>query len=248
MPHCRAALGAANLCPLDTIKKSMPPPNGPFIFVSYSSKDSHFVHPEIARLERQGYTVWYDKGELQPGLIWDQEIYQAIRACACFIVFISEAAVNSAHVLDEMDKALEVRKPFISVYWEKVNLPARFQEKVRRIQALERYALRRDEYEEPLEKALFEYVKKTFRQRHTRPDSLPKIVFFALLLSCVLFLFLAFVAIVTPYFSSPLPGDPLNNRLAGLLASLFFAVVAVGLCAAALLIRRTYLRRKNVRP
>lgn len=223
----------------------MPPPNGPFIFVSYSSKDSHFVHPEVARLERQEYRVWYDKGDLQPALIWDKEIDCAIRACACFIVFVSEAALSSAHVLDEMDKALKAGKPFICVYWEKVELPPRFKEPMRRIQALERYAMRRDEYEGPLERALSEYVKKAGDPRHKRPDSLPKIVFFALLLLCVLFLFLAFEAIATPYFSSPLHDEALGSRLTGLLAGFGFAAIAVGLCAAALVLRWTHLRRKN---
>jgi hypothetical protein len=223
----------------------MPPPNGSFIFVSYSNTDRHFVHPEVARLERQGYRVWYDRGDIQPGLIWDEEIDWAIRECACFIVFISEAAVNSEPVCDEMDKALKADKRIVHIYLEKVTLPARFQKPMRRIQALERYTLRHDEYEGLLEKGLSKYVKKATAPRHTRPDPLPKIVFFSLLLSCVLFLFLAFVAIVTPYFSSPLPGDPLNSRLTGLLAGLFFAAVAAGLCAAALVVRGKYLRRKN---
>lgn len=236
---------AANPNPLDEIKKRMPPPNGPFIFVSYSSKDSHFVHPEVARFERQDYRVWYDKGDLQPALIWDEEIDRAIRACACFIVFVTEAALKSAHVLDEMDKALKAGKPFICVFWEKVELPPRFRKTVLRIQALERYAMRRDEYEGPLERALSKYVKKATEPRHTRPDSLPKIVFFALLLLCALFLFLAFEAIVTPYFSSPLPIGPLDSRLTMLLAGFGFAAIAVGLCAAALVLHWTHLRRKN---
>ncbi len=220
----------------------MPLPDGPFIFVSYSSRDSHFVHPEIMRLERQGYKVWYDWGEIQPGRLWTMEICRAIKAWAFFLVFISQAALNSANVRDEMDEALKLGKPFICVYWEKVNLPKRFRTPTRKIQALERYALRRNEYEGPLERALSEYVKGV---RHERPDSLAKIFFFTLLLSGGVFLFLAFVAFVTPYFSSPLPGDPLGNRLTGLLVSLFLAAVAVGMGAAAYAVRRVYLRRKN---
>jgi hypothetical protein len=194
------------------------------------------------RLERQGYKVWYDRGEIQPGRLWTEEICRAIKACACFMVFISEDAVNSANVCDEMDKALKLDKPFICVFWEKVDLPARFRTPMRKIQALERYALRRDEYEGPLERALSEYVKGA---HHARPDSLAKIVLFALLLACGVFLFLAFVASVTPYFSSPLPGDPLGNPLNGLLAGLFFAAVSVGLGVAAFAVHRVYLRRKN---
>lgn len=239
-------------------------PDGPFIFVSYSSKDSDFVWPEIRRLEREGYKVWYDKGELQPGRLWAEEIDRAIEKCACFIAFITHDSVESVNVCDEIDQALKAGKPFISIYWDKVELPRRFEKPMRSIQALERYSMRQPEleYEVPLSRALSEYVEKTEPpplenkvegpeketvppSAVTRPDALPKIFFFALVLAGVIFLFLAFVAALTPYFTSPVTGDPLNSRLGGFLASLFFAVVALGLGGAAFAVHRVYLRRKN---
>jgi hypothetical protein len=236
-------------------------PASPFIFVSYSSKDSRFVHSEITRLERQGYKVWYDKGRLQPGRIWVEEIRQAIEECACFIVFMSEAAVNSKHVCDEIEQALKADKHFICIYWEKVELPPRFRETLRSVQALERYSMHRDEYEEPLARALAEYIKKpepTTGEHverleressppppHARPDMLPKIVFFALILSAGTCLFLTFVMVLIPYFASPFPGDPFNNRLAGLVTGIFFLLIAVGLSVGAFGVYRVYLRRKD---
>lgn len=242
----------------------MPLPDGPFIFVSYSSKDSDFVHAEIERLTRQGYAVWYDKGEIQPGLLWDEQIRRAIRACACFIVFITQDAVDSEHVRDEMGQALEAGKPFIPIYWEQVELPPGFEKPLRSIQALERYSMRRPEleYEAPLSKALSEYVKKIEPPHEVRdeglkteaappaddrpPDTLPKIVFFALALFAGGLLFLAFVVALTPYFTSPTPGDPLGSRLAGFMTSLFLTCVAVILSAGAFAVHRVYLRRKDV--
>jgi hypothetical protein len=240
----------------------MPIPDDPFVFVSYSSKDGDFVHPEIRRLEREGYRIWYDKGELQPGRFWNDEIRRAIKACACFMVFITQDALDSRNVCDELDQALEAGKPFICVYWEKVELPPRFQQPIRSIQALERYSLRRFEYEGPLSRALSEYVKRIEFQSADKDDkpeevpapppppdtpltALPKIVFFILVLSSSFFFLFAAIMMVIPYFASTTPGDPLNNRLAGFLTGLFFIGVALVVGVAAFAVQRVYLRRRN---
>jgi TIR domain len=239
----------------------MSPPDDSFIFVSYSSRDSDFVHSEIERLELQGYKFWYDKEELQPGRIWAEEISKAIRECACFIVFITQDAIASPYVLVEIEQALEMRKPFICIYWEKVDLPAQFRQPIRSIQALERYALRTSEYEEPLSRALNEYIKpippipseKNHDGRVESPvpplpawqsDILPKIFFFSLILLVVVFVFLAAAATMAPHLAS-YPGDPLGKRWVGLLVALSFIAIALGLGAGALAVYRVYIRRKN---
>ncbi|HEX8097906.1 MAG TPA: toll/interleukin-1 receptor domain-containing protein [Pyrinomonadaceae bacterium] len=225
-------------------------PDGPFIFVSYARVDSDFVHPEIERLEGQGYKIWYDKGEIEPGLFWDGVIREAVEACACFVVFITEDSIDSENVRKEIEQALSAGKPFISIHWDKVELPPRFQEQMRSRQALERYSLLKHEYEEPLSRALSPYRRPAFETpaplpEDTRPDALPKIVFFMLGLLATLFLLFAALLIVTPYFASTVPGDPLNNRLAGWLSGALFAVIACGSGGAAFAVHRVYLRGKN---
>ena len=138
--------------------RAIPLPDGPFIFVSYANRDKRFVHVEIEHLERQGYRVWYDQGELQPGRFWDDEIRKAITACACFMVFITEDSVVSKHVCEEIDQALSENKPFIGVYVDNVELPARLQELVRKRQTLDRHSMQ-SAYEGPLSTALSEYVR-----------------------------------------------------------------------------------------
>jgi hypothetical protein len=230
------------------------------IFVSYSNKDCVFVHGEIRRLEGLGFRVWYDKEGLQPGLVWGAVICKAISTCACFMVFITRDAIRSQHVRDEINQALREGKPLICVYLEKVDLPADLQGPIRSIQALERYALRKYEYEEPLNRALAEYLEVEPRLEENgagheqervspppdvRPDALPKIVFFALVLLGGGFLFLALVVIVAPYFASASPGDPLNNRLAGLIVGIFFICIALSLEGTAFGVYRVYLKRKK---
>src|SRR5262245_19080249 len=125
----------------------MPETEDPYIFVSYSSKDARFVHPEIKRLQRQGYKIWYDQGDLQPARFWAGEIRQAIAACTCFIVFITEDSVISDHVCDEVDQALKANKPFIGIYWDNVELPSHLQKVVRTRQTLDRYSMHPSAYE-----------------------------------------------------------------------------------------------------
>jgi hypothetical protein len=223
--------------------------DGPFIFVSYKREDSDFVYAEIERLEKRGYKIWYDKGEIEPGLFWDSVIREAIEACACFIVFITQDSIDSPKVLAEIRQALTARKPFVSIHWEQVTLPPDLQEPILSRQLLERYALLKHEYEEPLERALSPHRRLGFGPRRlpppdTRPDALPEIVFFVLILLAVLSLLFAAMLVVTPYFTTVVPGDPWLNRLVGWLSGLIFTVIACGLGGAAFAVHRLRLRRR----
>ena len=57
----------------------------PYIFVSYAHADSVRVFREIARLNEDGYHVWYDEG-IAPGNEWTDEIAEALANCSAFIV------------------------------------------------------------------------------------------------------------------------------------------------------------------
>lgn len=221
---------------------------GPFVFVSYARVDSDFVYPEIERLEKQGYKIWYDKGEIEPGLFWDGVIREAIEACACFIVFITQDSIDSPNVLTEIEQALVARKPFVSIHWDKVTLPPNLQEPILSRQMLERYALLKHEYEEPLSKALASYRGAGFRatvpRPDIRPDGLSTIVFFVLVLLAITFVLLAVLLTVTPHLIQMPPSGPLDSRLVGLLTGFFFVCIACGLGGAAFAVHRAYLRRR----
>lgn len=232
-----------------------------FIFVSYSSIDSHFVHPEIERLESQGYRIWYDKGDqLQPSQAWADDISRAIKECSCFIVFVTQHAVESANVRIEIAEALEAGKPFICIYWEKVELPPEFREPIKKIQALERYSFssREHQYERPLDSALSKYVAKTEPRKgrgHLQPsrpptivrdeyELLPKLAVIGLLLVGVICVFLAAAGFLAPYLS-PLPGDPFGVPWMGVLIGSLFLFMALALGGGALVVYLTYVRKKN---
>lgn len=239
----------------------MPIPDGPFVFVSYSSKDASFVYSEIKRLEGQGYRVWYDQGELLPARFWAEEIRSAIAACACFIVFITEDSVLSANVCDEIDQALNADKPFIAIYWDDVELRSHLQKLVRSRQTLDRHSLNLSAYQQLLRKALSEHIKFTrppgitmdtkveIAPVVTTPDRalnmLPKVLFFGLLAVVALFLVLAFVFLVTPFIVTARPDDIINNRLASFAAASMTVFIAVVVGGAAFAVFRIFLRRRT---
>lgn len=239
----------------------MPIPDGPFVFVSYSSKDASFVHSEIKRMEGQGYKVWYDQGELLPARFWAEEIRSAIAACACFAVFISEDSVVSNNVCDEIDQALRSNKPFIAVYWDDVELPPHLQKPVRSRHTLDRYSLHLSTYQELLRKALSEHIKVNWRQGTTMEtkveiapvvnapvhalDKLPKVVFFALLIVVAFFLALALVMYLSPFFIPARPEDVVKNRVASILAACLFIVVALFFGGIAFAVFRIFMRRRT---
>lgn len=225
-------------------------PDGPFIFVSYVREDSDFVFPEIERLEKQGYRIWYDKEKLQPGDFWDSAISRAIDACACFIVFITQDSINSRNVRKEIDRALSAGKHVISIHWEKVTLPPEYDGPIGSRQALERYSLLKREYEEPLNRALAPYRIPGFKapappQPETRLHVLPKILFFTLVLLAVFFLWFAAAFAIVPFFPSALPDDLLNKRQLSLAASVLSLIIACGMGVAAFVVYWAYLRRKH---
>lgn len=234
----------------------MPTPDGSFIFVSYSSKDAHLVHLEIERLESNGYAIWFDQGELEPARFWAEDIREAIGACACFVVFITEDSVASANVCDEISQALKANKPIVGIYWDEVTLPSELQSQIRLRQTLDRHSMHASNYEDLLNTALSKYLavaESRMDETATKgllpspprrsSEVLPTIVVFGLLMLLLILFVLALVSFVMPYLPSTRPSDDLfNNRLVSLLAGLVFLSLGLACGAAAFAVFRTYLR------
>ena len=111
-----------------------------FIFVSYSHKDSEKVFPEIERLHNMGFRVWYDNG-IKPGSNWTEEIENAIKKATLFIVFMSENAVNSRNVRNEINFAFDENKPLLVMYLEEAVLRFGLKLMLSSIQAIKKYEL-----------------------------------------------------------------------------------------------------------
>lgn len=231
----------------------------PFIFVSYTREDCYFVYPEIERLKAEGYCVWYDKQRIRPGHSWSNEIDEALESCGCFLVFITKRSLLSDFVKSEISRALDLKKPLIAIYWQKVVLPPELKESLQDIQALEFFDLDRPTYELQLGGALSERIEPkpcpkrpndlvaptvTDTSSNITPGISPKLICFVLTLSGVLFTFLAIITAALPFFGSHFPGDPLANPWVGFLVASFFFAIAIGLYLSAFAVYRNYLRRK----
>ena len=94
----------------------------PYIFASYSHRDSDIVIPIISTLKQKMCRVWYDEG-LTPGESWNDSIAEHLLNCTEFMVFISPDSVKSKYVFSEIHYAISKNKKILPVLLEKTDIP-----------------------------------------------------------------------------------------------------------------------------
>lgn len=112
--------------------------NEQYIFVSYCHKDRKVVYPLIEQMAADGYRIWYDEG-INPGTDWPEMIAEHLSKCSACIALITENSVDSHNCRKEINYALLKKKPFISVFLEKVTLSVGMEMQLATTQALFRY-------------------------------------------------------------------------------------------------------------
>ena len=93
----------------------------PYIFISYAHKDSAEVLPLIEELSSRGYRVWYDAG-IEAGTEWPEYIAAHLEKSACVLAFLSASAVASFNCRQEINYAIDLQKPTLTVYLEELAL------------------------------------------------------------------------------------------------------------------------------
>lgn len=93
----------------------------PYVFISYSHKDSPSVFPVIKEMNDAGYRVWYDEG-IAPGTEWPASVEDHLVAAGMVLVFLSPQAVNSENVRNEINLARGEKKRILVVYLEETRL------------------------------------------------------------------------------------------------------------------------------
>jgi hypothetical protein len=119
--------------------------NEPYIFISYSHKDSEAVFSIIRKFNDSGYRIWYDEG-IDPGNEWPEEIGTALSACALFVVFISPRSALSENVRNEINFALAKKLPVIVIHLEETELTAGMQLQIGAKQAIMKYNMTDDSF------------------------------------------------------------------------------------------------------
>ena len=87
----------------------------PYIFISYSHKDSDLVFPLINQLNSKGYRIWLDKG-LNGGDEFHAQICRHIKNASAVIVFLSPYSNKSRYIAKEIDVAFKNSKPIVPVF------------------------------------------------------------------------------------------------------------------------------------
>lgn len=94
----------------------------PYIFVSYSHKDSAVVFPAIKAVQENGYPVWYDDS-IRSGISWRSHIAERVSNSAMVIAFMSENSVASKNCIAEVDHAIERGVPILTVKLDQSEIP-----------------------------------------------------------------------------------------------------------------------------
>ena len=114
----------------------------PYVFVSYSRKDSDRVFPIIQHLQTEGINIFYKQDD---DFIEDltDNIVKRILNCQCFIAFHSNNSKNSVRCKNEVSFACRCHQKIISIYLDDVELSLGVQMAVHQFPAINFY-----EYEE----------------------------------------------------------------------------------------------------
>ena len=118
----------------------------PYIFISYAHRDSEKVFAEIRRFNEAGFNVWYDEG-IAPGNEWTDEIADALADCAVFVVMLTPVSASRENVMNEINFALDEKKPFLAIHLEETELKRGLKLQIGTKQAILKYNMSEEEYE-----------------------------------------------------------------------------------------------------
>ena len=83
------------------------------IFISYSHQDKQVATMVLSVLEQNGIKCWIDYRDALPGNSFAASIVHAIKECKFFVLLLSTASGESAHVLNEVNSAVKAGKTII---------------------------------------------------------------------------------------------------------------------------------------
>ena len=93
------------------------------VFISYASQDAAVAEQLCAALEAAGLPCWIAPRDVRAGESYAAAIVQAINSCRMLVLLLSQAAIDSPHVLREVERASSKRRPVLSVRMDAAKLP-----------------------------------------------------------------------------------------------------------------------------
>lgn len=95
----------------------------PYIFLSHSTKDNDFTRFLNDALKDEGFDVWVDFEDIEPGQRWLHAIQNGIEESAAVVVVMSKAAQASEWCEREALLAMDLKKPIHTALIETMPLP-----------------------------------------------------------------------------------------------------------------------------
>lgn len=117
----------------------------PYLFLSYAHADAPAVLAIAARLQRQGFRIWYDAG-LVVGSEWPEYIAAHLAGAAVMVAFLSEAYSRSENCRKELHYAMAKKIPTVNIFLERANLSPGLEMQVGNLFALMKYEMSEEQF------------------------------------------------------------------------------------------------------
>ena len=145
--------------------RPVPAYNGdePYVFVSYSHSNSSAVYPELVWLKERGFNIWYDEG-IEAGTEWREELAKAIEESSLLVYFITPESVQSQNCRKEVNFAVDQDIPIIAIHLGKTDLPSGLNLTLSDRQAILKYELPKQEYQQKLQARIASYLDQPIIQ------------------------------------------------------------------------------------
>ena len=98
----------------------------PFLFVSYSHRDTEKVYETLDLLHDRRYRIWYDES-CETGNDFRDELRHRIERCEAVLLFVSEASMSSPFCGMEIIVARENNKRIYPIYLDDAKVPPAFE-------------------------------------------------------------------------------------------------------------------------
>jgi TolB-like protein len=93
------------------------------VFVSYASQDVVVAHRICAALEAAGLRCWIAPRDVRAGEPYAAAIVEAINSCRMLVLVLTQSAVDSPHVLREVERASSKKRSVLSIRLDAAILP-----------------------------------------------------------------------------------------------------------------------------
>ncbi len=129
----------------------------PYVFVCYAHENADAVYPQIQRLHEGGVRIWYDEG-ISPGTRWPEELARALGKASLVLFFCTPESIKSQHCQDEVNFALDEKRPLLVIQDGAVELPPGLRLRLGSQQSILKHELTRAQFEEKLANAISRHV------------------------------------------------------------------------------------------